>query len=206
VNLRWTILLFSALLAGAAGAAPGDKTDVVRDLSGRVGPIVGSALACRDIARPRIQVIVDKFAAIIPQFSSSEAERADLTQLPDRNIADGRIAVTSGQTDCRLAERQLADLKQPIARPALPAAAAPSPATVAPCFAAATAIAPIAAVAVGARVRGITDREIRFGKNSLLDLGLAVSLDFGRAEHQASHEIWATAIDENGKYQAIELE
>jgi len=38
------------------------------------------------------------------------------------------------------------------------------------------------------------------------DLGLGAQLGFGRAEHQASHKIWGTAIDENGKYQAIELE
>jgi ABC-type branched-subunit amino acid transport system substrate-binding protein len=38
------------------------------------------------------------------------------------------------------------------------------------------------------------------------DLGLGASLNFGRAEHQASHKIWGTALDENGKYQAIELE
>src|ERR1700732_2007322 len=268
VNLRWTILLVSALLAGAAQAAPGDKKEVVRDLAGRVGPMVGSALACRDIARPRIQVIVDKFAAVVTQFSASEAERADLTQLLDRNIADGRAAVTSGRMDCRLAERQLADLEQSIARPPLPAAAPPS-AAVAPSFAAAAATAPTAPVAVGPPVRGITDREIITQvvpavsgysslvldyKNSLakyfpgeaadyvsldgfisasilieaikrtgpqldteklidvlenmrnLDLGLGVPLNFGRAEHQASHKIWGTAIDESGKFQAIELE
>ena len=51
MTTRLTLFLFSALLAGTAGAAAGDKTDVVRDLAGRVGPIVGSALACRDIAR-----------------------------------------------------------------------------------------------------------------------------------------------------------
>jgi hypothetical protein len=136
VNLHWTILLVSALLAGAAQAAPGDKKDVVRDPAGRVGPMVGSALACRDVARPRIQVIVDKFTAVITQFSASEAERADLTQLLDRNIADGRAAVTSGRIDCRLAERQLADLEQSIAQPPLAAAAAPPSATLAPSFAA----------------------------------------------------------------------
>jgi ABC-type branched-subunit amino acid transport system substrate-binding protein len=38
------------------------------------------------------------------------------------------------------------------------------------------------------------------------DLGLGAALNFGRAEHQASHKIWGTALDENGKYQAIELE
>jgi ABC-type branched-subunit amino acid transport system substrate-binding protein len=39
-----------------------------------------------------------------------------------------------------------------------------------------------------------------------LDLGLGTKLGYGRAEHQASHKIWGTAIDEKGKYQAIELE
>jgi ABC-type branched-subunit amino acid transport system substrate-binding protein len=39
-----------------------------------------------------------------------------------------------------------------------------------------------------------------------LDLGLGAPLSFGRAEHQASHKIWGTAIDDGGKYQPIELE
>jgi ABC-type branched-subunit amino acid transport system substrate-binding protein len=38
------------------------------------------------------------------------------------------------------------------------------------------------------------------------DLGLGANLGFGRAEHQASHKIWGTALDDSGKYQAIELE
>jgi branched-chain amino acid transport system substrate-binding protein len=39
-----------------------------------------------------------------------------------------------------------------------------------------------------------------------IDLGLGTTLGYGRAEHQASHKIWGTAIDERGKYQPIELE
>ena len=39
-----------------------------------------------------------------------------------------------------------------------------------------------------------------------IDLGLGAKLGYGRAEHQASHKIWGTAIDEKGKYQPIELE
>jgi ABC-type branched-subunit amino acid transport system substrate-binding protein len=39
-----------------------------------------------------------------------------------------------------------------------------------------------------------------------LDLGLGAPLGFGRSEHQASHKIWGTALDENGKFQPIELE
>src|SRR5207253_4843640 len=119
MTFRWMIVC-STLLASVASSAAGDKTDVVRDLAGRVGPIVGSALACRDIARPRIQVIVDKFAAVITEASSNEAERSDLTQLLDRSVADGRGAVTSGRIDCRSADRQLSDLERSIGGPAAP--------------------------------------------------------------------------------------
>jgi ABC-type branched-subunit amino acid transport system substrate-binding protein len=161
MTVRWMVLI-GAMLASSAGAAAGDKTDVVRDLAGRVGPIVGSALACRDIARPRIQVIVDKFAAVITEASSSESERSDLTQMLDRSVADGRTAVTTGRMDCRSADRQLSDLERSIAGsgPSLSAAIAPS--------SAAAATAPTAAVSPfsnssGPAVRGITDREIRFG-------------------------------------------
>jgi ABC-type branched-subunit amino acid transport system substrate-binding protein len=147
-------ILFGALLASVAGAAPGDNMNVVRDLAGRVGPIIGSALACRDIARPRIQVIADKFAAVIREASSNEAERNDLAQLLDRNVTDGRAAVTTGRIDCRLADRQLADLEQSIAGPALSGVIGPS--------SAAAATAPTAPV-VTTTTRGVTDREIRFG-------------------------------------------
>jgi len=39
-----------------------------------------------------------------------------------------------------------------------------------------------------------------------LDLGLGTPLNFSRAEHQASHKIWGTTIDENGRYRSLELE
>src|SRR5712671_229181 len=149
----WILLSSVALLAGAAAS---DNTDVVRDLAGRVGPIIGSALACPDIARPRIRVIADKFAAVIREASSNEAERADLTQLLDRNVAAALGAVTSGQMDCRRAERQLADLERSIAGPSLSSVIGPSSA------AAATSLAQVPAATAPAQ-RGITDREIRFG-------------------------------------------
>src|SRR6266481_5002550 len=159
MTTRFSLFLFSALLAGTAGAAAGDKTDVVRDLAGRVGPIVGSASACRDIARPRIQVITDKFAAVIKEAATNEAERSDLTQSFDRSVAEGRSAVTTGRIDCRSADRQLADLERSIGGtgPSLSAVIAPS--------SAAAATAPTAAVPVvgGPPVRGMTDQEIRFG-------------------------------------------
>ena len=135
VNLRWTSFLLSAFFITAAEAAPGDKMELVRDLAGRVGPVIGSALACPDITRPRIQSVIEKFAAVIRDAASNEAQRSDLAQLFDRSVADGRNAVTSGRTDCRLAERRLADLEQSLTPSAPAPAAAAAPA--APAFAAA---------------------------------------------------------------------
>jgi branched-chain amino acid transport system substrate-binding protein len=163
MNPRWIVFAFSALLTGAASAAPGDNMDVVRDLAGRVGPIVGSALACRDIARPRIQVIVDKFAAVIKETASNDADRDELTKLLDRSVADGRGAVTTGKIDCRQADRQLADLERSIAVPNLSAFIGPSSASAATSATPPVNVAPVATPVVGPLQRGVTDREIKFG-------------------------------------------
>ena len=156
--IRWMGLLVSLVIAAPASAAS-NSTDVVRDLAGRVGPIIGSALACRDIARTRVQVIADKFQAVIREASSNEAERDDLTRLLDRYVADGRGAVTSGRLDCRSADRQLAELEQSLAGPGPSLAGVIAPAS------AAAATAPTAPLppAPGPAVRGITSSEIRFG-------------------------------------------
>src|SRR5262249_30262793 len=38
------------------------------------------------------------------------------------------------------------------------------------------------------------------------DLGLGQTLSCGRTEHQATHKVWATQLDQNGRYQSIDLE
>jgi ABC-type branched-subunit amino acid transport system substrate-binding protein len=39
-----------------------------------------------------------------------------------------------------------------------------------------------------------------------LDLGLGTLVTFGRSEHQGVHKVWATQLDENGRYQPIDLQ
>jgi branched-chain amino acid transport system substrate-binding protein len=162
-KMRWTPVLLGVLLA-TAGPASADDLSMVRDLAGRVGPIIGSALACPNLARSRSQLIIDKFQAAIREASSVDADRSDIARLFDRYVVDGRTLVSSGKIDCRVAERQISELEQSIgitpppstlqqfAAPAAPAPAAAPPAVVA------TAPAP----AAGA-VHGVTDKEIRFG-------------------------------------------
>jgi branched-chain amino acid transport system substrate-binding protein len=154
MTVRRICLLLAAALSSTAAPAAGANTDIVRDLAIRVGPVIGSALACRDIARPRIQAVVEKFAVVIRDASANEAERSDLTQVLDRSVKDGSAAVTAGRIDCRVADRQLADLERSVAGPSLSSVIGPSSA------AAATSIAPVSA---GPLPRGISDKEIRFG-------------------------------------------
>jgi ABC-type branched-subunit amino acid transport system substrate-binding protein len=157
---RWIAAFLGALLATAADAASVENLNIVRDLAGSVGQVIGSALACQDIARPRIRIIADKFQTVIETTASNEAERNELSQLLDRHVADGRGAVSAGRTDCRTVERQLADLERSLAgKSASPVGTiAPSPA------AAATApTTPAPRPALTSTARGVTANEIRFG-------------------------------------------
>ena len=187
LNPRWAIILCGTLLANGASAALGDDLSVVRDLAGRLGPIIGSALACPNIARPRVQLIMDKFQAVIREVTSNEADRADLARLLDRSAADGRGAVTTGRTDCRIADRQVSDLEQSLSA----SSTAPRPSL-------ADAIGPSAANAATAptqplppsNVHGVTDHEIRFGivipysgaaKENGYNIKLGIDVAFARA-------------------------
>jgi len=184
------IVLCGTLLANIAIAAPGDNVSVVRDLAGKVGPIIGSALACPDIAKPRVQVIIDKFDAVIREASPKEVERSDMTRLLARYVAEGRGAVTTGRTDCRTAERQIADLEQSL-RVASPPPSAPASSLVDAITPAAANAAPAPTQALSASdVQGVTDREIRFGivipftggaKENGHNMKLGVDIAFARA-------------------------
>ena len=178
---RSTIALCAALLIGPAmAAAPGDNASVVRDLAGRVGPILGSALACPDIPQARIQAVADKFRAVIRDVGASEAERDDIAQTFNRYVIGARDAGAANRIDCKLADRQLADLERSVSGPSLasviaPAAANAAPAPVAtivpPAAPAAVPATPVAvnpnvmpAVPLAAQnIHGVTDNEIRFG-------------------------------------------
>jgi ABC-type branched-subunit amino acid transport system substrate-binding protein len=196
-SARWAIALSCALLAGGAGAAtPGDNVSVVRDLASRVGPIIGSALACPEINHPRIQVIADKFRAVIRDVSTNEAERDDISRLFDRYVNDGRGSVAAGRVDCKSADRRLTDLETSISGPSLASVIGPSSANAAPVPTASVApppaptasvvppppppvaappaqttvaamttptVAPAIPLGTVPAVRGITDKEIRFG-------------------------------------------
>ena len=156
---RKTVLLVGALLASPAHAAP-NYVEIVRDLAARIGPILGSASACEDIARRRVQLIADKFGQVIREASPNEPDRAELTRLYDGHVATGRRLVATSQIDCKVAERQLASLEQSLGTtPSAQNSGAASSGL--PSFG----ISPAAAALPppGSTINGIGEREIRFG-------------------------------------------
>jgi branched-chain amino acid transport system substrate-binding protein len=168
------LLALACSLAGSpAIAAPGEKVAVVRTLANRIGTIVGAASSCQNIARMRIQTMIDKFSMVIKDAASSEQERVSIVQQLDRSVAEGRRNLTGGQTDCTTAERQFADLERSIVSSApvdssgtasafapvpLPLPLSPAPPPPPP---AVTSSLPPSNLPMG--TRGVTDREIRFG-------------------------------------------
>ena len=68
------MFLVGALLAPPASASPDGSTDVVRDLAVRVGPVVGGALARRDIVRSRLQIVPAGHSALVPDYKNALAK------------------------------------------------------------------------------------------------------------------------------------
>jgi hypothetical protein len=78
---------------------------------------VDAALSCRDVARSRLEVVVDKFQGVIRDASDQETGRSGLAAPSDRGITDGTNALTAGKTDCATAGMQFAELERALSEP-----------------------------------------------------------------------------------------
>jgi branched-chain amino acid transport system substrate-binding protein len=96
------------------GAQPDEKMEVARDVAARVGQILGSAGACRDIAPARIKGMNDKLQAVFSFATGNAGDLNALRQLYEKNLGEGQRAVTSRRKDCGAVERDLADLESAI--------------------------------------------------------------------------------------------
>ncbi|MGJ4881766.1 MULTISPECIES: ABC transporter substrate-binding protein [unclassified Bradyrhizobium] len=186
MTVRWCALLLGTCLFVPAASAVPISPDVVRDLAARVGPVVGQAATCREIAQGRVQTIIDQFSEVIRQGSSNGGERDGLIRTFNSYIAEGRGRVTSSQVNCQTAERQLAELERSLsqqqsAAPSLSFALAPSTA--------AASTQPTANLPPPLP-HGVSDTEIRFGtvipfsgvrKESARQMKLGIETAFARA-------------------------
>ena len=202
-NLIKAIVAFVGLLTSSVASA--DNLSVVRNLASDLGPLIGSALSCQDIARSRVQTIVDKFHVVINMASSKPSEREDIAQLFDRSIKIAYDSATSSKIDCQSTERRLVDLEQSIGVSsgtsgssvtggiATAPTQAPTEPPQSPPPAKAAVEPPRSAVPVD--VQGITDREIRFG--AVLGLSGATK-ENGRQMNLGISAAFAKANDEGG--------
>ena len=197
-----TIVAFFGLLTSSVASA--DNLSVVRNLASDLGPLIGSALSCQDIARSRVQTIVDKFQVVIKMASSKPSEREDIARLFDRSIKSAYDSATSSKIDCQSAERHLVDLEQSIGFVGASGSSvtgaivtsptqAPTEPPQSPPPAKAAVEPPRSAVPVD--VQGITDREIRFG--AVFGLSGATK-ENGRQMNLGINAAFAKANDEGG--------
>ncbi|UFZ03108.1 ABC transporter substrate-binding protein [Bradyrhizobium ontarionense] len=183
MTVRWSALIIGSLFGAPLTPAFAAASDMVRDLAGRVGPIVGQASACTDIAQGRVQTIVDRFREAIRQSTTDDGERDQLTRSFNGYIAEGRSRTGTSQANCATAERQLTELERSLSQPAAAGPSAPSPAE-----------ATTGAVAAAA-VRGVTEREIRFG---IVMPFSGIRKETGRQMKQGIEAAFARANDAGG--------
>lgn len=150
-------LIFGSLCASAQTPAADDKNNTFKQFTSRAAQVAGAASACREISPARVRAVVAKMSEVIRTSVASDAEFGATLKMFESGYADSARAAEKLDKPCENAERDLAALERtatlllqfPVnaggAAPPLAAggSAAPAPAT--------------------ASVRGVTDKEIRFG-------------------------------------------
>ncbi|MDX2263369.1 MAG: ABC transporter substrate-binding protein [Hyphomicrobiales bacterium] len=154
IRLFAAVSIFAAFFPSIAFAAPGDdsRINIVR-LAARGGQVIGAASGCKEIAPLRIQAIKARVTELIEGSSAKKEDATFLLEMFESSLAGGQRAVAAGQVMCDAAERDLAALEKstPMGQPAGATAARSSQETV------------TAAVPPSQVVRGVNEKEIRFG-------------------------------------------
>ncbi len=148
----FAVLLLISCITANAGPSD-DRGSMLRGLAGRAGRVLGAASACTNLARSRIDAIATKITGVIKSFALNADESDAIIVLLNESESEGARSVAAKQTDCALAESQLADLEN---------ASTPQHRGNA---LAANAVQPVGSPdqALVGRVQGITPNEIRFG-------------------------------------------
>ena len=119
--------------AFAGGLARGDtRMDNAVQTALDIGQVIGAASACPDIATGRARGLADRFKSALKLFAANNDENATVNNAFDQGLIFGGQSISSRQTRCDTASRNLADWEAN-KTPLMPAGiAAPAPASVAP--------------------------------------------------------------------------
>jgi hypothetical protein len=114
----WFILGAMIAAPGIGNAGLSNRADTLRQIAASVGHVIGAASACREISQSRIRAMTDKLSELITSPITGNEEFSSIRQAFDQSVAEGRRAVTSKQTDCVSADRDLADMEGIVTSPA----------------------------------------------------------------------------------------
>jgi branched-chain amino acid transport system substrate-binding protein len=108
-----SVVVGSVLIAapGIGNAGLSDRTDALRQIAASVGHVIGAASVCREISQPRIQAMTEKLSDLIAASVTNDEEFSSIRQAFDQSTLEGQRTVTSKETDCAAADRDLADME-----------------------------------------------------------------------------------------------
>jgi hypothetical protein len=151
MRFQFTFVVGAMLIAapGIGNAAQrSDRIDALQQIATGIGRVIGAASVCREISWPRMKALTDKFSDLIKASVTNGEEFSSIQQAYDQSTIEGQRTVTSKQTDCAAALRDLADLERAVT--SQPPAAVVTGATPAQARAATVASPPPAGATTGA--------------------------------------------------------
>jgi hypothetical protein len=120
VRMRFqsAFVVVGAMLIAAPGtgsaAQRSHRIDALRQIATDVGRLSSAASVCREISWPRIKALTDGFSELIKASNTNGEEFCSIQQAYDQSTIEGQLAVSSKQTDCAAAVRDLADLERAV--------------------------------------------------------------------------------------------
>ncbi len=113
MRFRTLLALFLVALApsGLLGASDYDKASELRNLSIRIGHVVGAASSCEKKSPSRVNAIRNKMTSLLQSQAPSDAEGLTVLQIFYASIAEGMQWIESGRTNCAETERELNQLE-----------------------------------------------------------------------------------------------
>lgn len=102
----------AVLLAATPAPEPEESWTDAEALSAAAGGILGAAAVCKQITDARLNAATDKVSLLVSAVMTDPDELTSAHALFIENASAGKLAVTSGQTDCGTVERSLSTLEK----------------------------------------------------------------------------------------------
>jgi hypothetical protein len=116
-HIRCAFAVGTVLIAApgfGSAAQRNDGIDALLQIATGVGRATSAASVCREISWPRIKALTDKFSDLVKVSVMQGETFSMIQQAYDQSAIEGQRTVSSKQTDCPAAVRDLADLERTV--------------------------------------------------------------------------------------------